>query len=158
MESLLKEEFLSGSIDSFLESLVTILDKKLVACFPLKVLAGRIEGGASDGIIEGKSAQLLADKLSEYCLTSEPKIAQGFISRSVDSIVAIYKEEGDIDRGSYFYKYGRLLVQVSVIMARADSVIEDSEIERIKSLLWSVEVFHRVLIACRQAVWEINII
>jgi tellurite resistance protein len=134
-----ESKILDETIDLFLAEVSSQLVNQVVIDKSFEDIAPLIPTYVSDSALHQEDIEYFAKKLADHSLRTEPQLSQGHIERSVDSPIIFYKDEGNINFGSKFYKYGRLVTQVAVVMARADSNVHKEELNTIKQILWSIE-------------------
>ncbi len=68
-------------------------------------------------------------------LSSEPRISQGFIKRSIFSPVYIYNENASLDIQAESYRYGLMMLRVAVMMAKVDGDVVETETTNIMNMI-----------------------
>jgi tellurite resistance protein len=91
-----------------------------------------------NGVISKESVLVLSDTLNEYGLRSEPQLNLGYVKHNIYAPLIFYKNEGDINLSSVFYKFARLATRIAVIMILADGKVHKQELQAIEKLIWSM--------------------
>ncbi len=128
-------EIISEGLEEYLQAVVTELSNSMVVVKKFDEIAIKLPSYMSDGVLHRKDIEELVKSIEFAGLSTEPKLSSGFIERGVDTPLILYLNEGVIDLTSSFYKHARLVVQVAVIMARADRDVDDEEIKSIEGLI-----------------------
>lgn len=88
--------------------------------------------------VDSKHIQQISELLSSNNLKSEPRLKNGLIKRAIDSTIAIYSTNRDIQTNTDEYRNGLLLMRLAVAMAKVDGVSANEELEIIKELIWNI--------------------
>jgi len=128
-----------AALDEYLDEVVILLRSEIVVTRSFENVARLITSFEADSALHQNDIQFLSKKLQAHKLRTEPKLSVGFIERAIDAPLLFYKDEGEINFNSNFYKFARMVTQVAVIMARADNVIAEEELDAIEMLLWKVK-------------------
>lgn len=124
------------SLNDYLEGVFGELDSKPIVEKIFSELALKLPTYTSDGVLHHDDIEYLANAIDNMGLRTEPKLSHGYIERGIDAPIIFYLNKGDVNFDSMFYKYARLVVQVAVIMARADREVDSEEILSIETLIF----------------------
>lgn len=132
-------ELVEEALDEYLTEIVNLLSSEVVIDRSFEDVTKLIPSYEDDSVLHQNDIVYLAKKIEIHKLRTEPKLSYGLIERAADGPLIFYKDQGEINFNSNFYKFARLVTQVAVIMARADKFIADEELNIIKNIIWKLE-------------------
>ncbi len=126
-------------LDEYLAEIARLLDSEIIIDRSFESVARLIPTYETDSVLHQNDIKFLAKRLGTHGLRTEPKLSSGFVERAVDAPLFFYKDLGEIDFNSKLYKFARLVTQVAVIMARADHVVVEEELNTIQRIIWKIK-------------------
>ena len=126
----------SDSLEDYIGAVSVELNTQKVVLKLFSDLSSKIPIYTGRDFLQKEELCFLAEKIEAANLCTMPKISQGNIERGIDSPLLFYPNLGEVNFDSQFYKYARLVVQISVVMARADNQVDISEAEEVERLIW----------------------
>ncbi len=129
-------DILQGVLNEYIKCIVDELNSVSIVEKSFGDLALKLPTYTADGVLHRDDIEYLARTIGGFGLSTEPKLSLGFIERGIDAPIIFYLDKGEVHFDSSSYKYARIVVQVAVIMARADKEVDSEEVNSIDTLIW----------------------
>ena len=132
------------SLNELLKDIDTSLISERVIYCQLGDFVYFLPTNSSYAELEPSDIELLGECLSDYKIASFPKLSKGFSKRGVESPLILFRYGGEIDHKSGNYRYGLLIVQISVMFARIDGVIAEEEKDQINRIIKNLDFLSEI--------------
>lgn len=123
---------------NFLELIIEDLPEDDSLKFKFETFLPYLPALEDSSMMSKEAITMLADCFKEKGIQSEPRISRGYVKRSIESPIYIYKCDHDFDHTTENYRKALLQLRMAVVMALADNEVAEEELVSIKAMLWNM--------------------